>query len=214
MEGGLNGVQARVADGSRGQALNLIGVVVAVGQSAAGGHILLPLIGIEGGGVALQPVDAILRAKSQAVVEDGGDIGHVLGVGGLPLDDGGQGDHLVQRHSGGGDVFLQIRGAVLEVVHQLAHHGIDLLALVEIVGVGEKVALQLVILARNGGNGGYGLVAVKVGGVDGRQEILLGADTVLLQKGGGLQGGGAFGEGDAHLLPGLVAPCRVLMMAW
>ena len=141
-------------------------------------------------------------------MEYSGNIVHILGVGSFPLDDGGQCDNLVKVMPGSLDILHQAFHLILEVVHQLAHHRANLLPFVEVVGVGEQVALQLVILAGDSAQGSNDVVVVKVAGVDGLQEVLRRADLVFLQKGSGFQGRGALGEGDLYTSRVWLPPAR------
>ena len=194
----FDGIQTGIADGSCRQALHLIGVVVTIGKRAGSRHIFRPLIGVIGGGVALQTVNAILRAKIQTVVQHRRNIRHIVCVGGFPLDDGSQNDDLVFGHAGIGDLRFQIADPVLEVIQELAHNRVHLFPFVEIVGIGEQIAFQLIIFLRGVGDLADHIVIVKVVGIDGGQEIIRGANPVFFQQRSGFQSGGTFGEGDRH----------------
>ncbi len=81
-------------------------------------------------------------------MQDRGDIVHVVGIGSLSLNDGSQGDNLIQGHAGICDFGLQIvRQPLFKVRQQLAHHISQLFPFIKIIGIGEQVSLQLIILA-------------------------------------------------------------------
>ena len=195
VEGGVDGGDAGVSDGRGGEPR--------VGVEVIGGvHLLVgvgegPLVvrqGVEQSGVDVQHlIGAVAAAVVEAVIDDGGDLGVVRAVG-LLLDEGGDGDDLLQAVAGLLHRLHPLLGHLaVEVVQQALDGGGGLLVQVELIGVREEVALQPGELA-----GILDEVIGEAGGLGGLGQGLLRVDALAGQERQGLLDGVALGDGDLH----------------
>ena len=187
---GVDRVEARAADGAGRKPLGGIGVVPAfIGAADVFRHEGLLAVRVIGGRVGFQLFeDGVLALEP--VVEHRGDPVHVLLIGGLGLDHGGQRERLVQRHAAVGGFFADLLGQLgVAVGDQLAHRLLRVLVLEKLVGVREQVALQTVIpLGAVGDLPQHGEILVQLGALDHGEGVLRGADAAAFQLRGDLRG--------------------------
>ena len=81
-------------------------------------------------------------------MQDCRDVEHIRGVRALSLDYAGKYHHLVQGHARSVHLFLKPAGElIVEVPEEFAYHILQVLPLIEVIGVGEKIALKLIVPA-------------------------------------------------------------------
>ena len=158
---------------------------------------------IEQRGVDLQQaVGPLLVAGAlQPVVNDRGDVGLIRAVG-LLLDQGGDGDDLLQGVAG----LLHLGHPLLvhaadKVADQPVQGVLGVMAHIELIGVREEEALQSAQVL------GFVVdeVVVKIAGLGGLSQGLLRVDALFRQQGDGLADGVALRNGDGHRLRAQVA---------
>ena len=195
-QGRLDRRQARVGNGRGGQSLVEVEVVGAV----QGGVILLgdgPSGGVDQRGVDLKQASGF-PSVLQTVVDDRGDVAPVGAVG-LPFDQGGDGDDLLEAVGGFRDQIVQLLvgvNLVLEVFQHGAEGQLRPRAHIKFIRVREQVALQAVGVAQAVVvDEGVALKLVVGGGI---RQVLHGAHLLFRQKVDDLLHRVALGDRDLH----------------
>ena len=199
----VDGRDAGIGDGRGGQSGILVEVVLGVHLLVlVGDAALVARQGVQQGRVDVQhAVGAVAAGIRQTVVDHRGDVG-LIGAVGLLLNEGGDGDDLLQAVFGGLHLLhpLPVHLAA-EVVQQAVQRGAGLFAHVEIVGVREQIALQAGQL--------MGIVVNEVVGeiilLGGLRQGLLGVDALAGQQRDGLLHRVALRNGDPDRLRRQVA---------
>ena len=195
---GLQRIYTGAGDSRGGEALVGPGVVGGVGVEvhlgAAGG--------VEDGGIDVQIARRLAGGVVQAVVDDRGNLG-LVGAVGLLLDHGGHGHHVLD----GAAVVLYLLAHLVgedlvKAEDHLVEHAHRFLAHIELVGVGEQVALQPLGVAQGHYALEEGELEVVIG--CGLLQLLHRGHPLLLQKGEdlGLCHALGYGDGGGHAVGG------------
>ena len=136
-------------------------------------------------------------------MENRGNKLHINRAGSLRLNYGSKSDSLVQGHAQILHTSVHIGSyLVFKVLADLFRHVLGILFKIELVGVGEEIALHLVELL---GAGSYLLFKVKAkgGGVEHTDKFVRIANACVLQLLGSVNEPYALGERDVHKLSGV-----------
>ena len=214
IERGLDRLDTGVADRAGGQSLEGVGVIARdEGRTDALGHVRILAVGIIDGTVAVELGNAVGAAVLETVVQDRGDIVHILLVRCLGLDDRGDREDLVEGITGlrgllleGGflgvtEVLLLMRDNLgLVVVEEFFDRDLGILADIEVIGIREEVALEAIVaLVVIRDILQEGVVLVKGGGVAHVEEGLdIRGNALLIQQGRDFEHIHTFGDLDCH----------------
>ena len=180
VQGGGNAVLAGVGNGSGGQTLIGVGVIGMVDLQILRCQIGLAVQCVDDGGIDVQI--GILAGIIQTVVDDRGDFKAFGNISGFLFNHGGDDDDLpngvaVQIFQ----LFLHdIRKGGIKGVQHLLQHTLRLVVFVEVVGVGEQVALQTVLITTLYALQEPVFIQLTIGGVC--LQLGYGADFLFFQK--------------------------------
>ena len=167
LQGSFDAAEAWVGDGSRGQAGVRVGVVGAVYLQVLCRQVGFSIESIDHGGIDVQVGGGAVPGE-ETVVDDGSNGIALIGAGGFLLNEGSHSDHVRHGELVGADIVI----APAILTHHVADVGVQLRQLfpeavvyplvevaqqfaqnigrgvvgVELVGVGEEVALQAVLV--------------------------------------------------------------------
>ena len=197
MERRVDRIETRVADRACRKPAHA--AVVEVGGIAADVALRCgaAVVGIVQRGVAVERIDVVRFAVFKTIVQDGGNHIHVVCIGGLGLNDGGQRDDLVERVVAGGDIGLQILHAGLKVVEEAAERRLHGFVFKEIVRIREEIALQQIILLVGVRDVGDKVVIAEIDGVARLEDLVLRVQAVFFEDFRKALDRDALREGDA-----------------